>query len=236
MDREARGPAPARSGLVDHPGAAIWIRLPQVSSKHRGGHRAHLGRLLGEAHAERARRSYSACDVVDGERGEGDAVGDQRLLERLRRRVLVGLEQELGAVRVLRRDDGQPAMLAQRDVVSSSRSRARRCRTRSALAWSSTSTLVRLILIVVLLGRRSSQRSAISLERRRVEVVELVPALRAVLTSPAASSTSRCCEMAWRDEPMPCLVAAGRRARRASGRPARSARRGSRAGWGRRGP
>ena len=61
-------------------------------------------------------RSYSRPDVVDGERGERDAVGDQRLLERLGRRVFVGFEEELGAVRIVGRHDGDPPMLTQRDV------------------------------------------------------------------------------------------------------------------------
>ena len=46
-----------------------------------------------------------------------------------------------------RRDDGEPAVLAQRDVVSSSRSRAPRCRSAGPSSWSSTRTLVRLILM-----------------------------------------------------------------------------------------
>ena len=38
------------------------------------------------------------------------------VLERLGRRVPVGLQQQLDAVGILRRDDGQPAVLAQRDI------------------------------------------------------------------------------------------------------------------------
>jgi hypothetical protein len=55
--------------------------------------------------------------VVDGELRERDAVGGERLLERPGGRVLVGLEQQLGPVGLLGRDDRQPAVLAQRDSV-----------------------------------------------------------------------------------------------------------------------
>ena len=55
-------------------------------------------------------------DVVDAERGERDPVGDERVLERLGRRVLVRLEQELDAVGHVGTDDGQPSELADRDV------------------------------------------------------------------------------------------------------------------------
>ena len=81
---------------------AIWIRLPQVSSSTAVVTGPIVGGLLGEAHAEPAQPLVLGPDVVDGEGGERDAVGDQRLLERLDRRVAVGLEQQLGAVRVLR--------------------------------------------------------------------------------------------------------------------------------------
>ena len=50
--------------------------------------------------AERAEPGVLGLDVVDREGGERDAVGDQRVLERPGRRVLVGLEHELDAVRV----------------------------------------------------------------------------------------------------------------------------------------
>ena len=69
-----------------------------MSSKHRGGDRAHRGRRLGEADAEAAQPLVLGCDVVDGEGRERDAVLDQRRLERPGGRVLVGLEHELDAV------------------------------------------------------------------------------------------------------------------------------------------
>ena len=87
---------------------AIWIRLPQVSSKTA----VVTGPISVGSWVKRTpspvSRSYSACDVVDGERGERDAVGDERLLERPGGGVLVGLEEQLDAVGLLRRDDGQP--------------------------------------------------------------------------------------------------------------------------------
>ena len=90
---------------------------------------------------------------------------------------------------------------------SSSRSRGRRCRSCSALSWSSTRTLARLILIVRLLFRRIGQRSTIVPQRRRCRGRGTCSGPRAAsVTRPAASSTSRCWEMACRDEPRPCFI------------------------------
>ena len=98
------------------------------------------------------------------------------VLERPGGRVAVRLEQQLGAVRVLRRDDGQPAGLAHRDVV---------------LLHEPEHVGVeaqRLLLVVdedagdddlhresPFVGGRPAGRDLA--QRRRVEVVELVPAL-----------------------------------------------------------
>src|ERR687898_709495 len=65
-----------------------------------------LERLLREPDAETAKSLGLGVDVVDGEGGEGNAVLDERLLERSRRGVCVGLEQQLGTVRLVGRDDG----------------------------------------------------------------------------------------------------------------------------------
>ena len=183
------------------------MRLPQVSSKTAVVTGPIVGRRLGEPDAEPAEPIVLGLDVVDRERRERDAVLDERLLERPRRRVPIGLEEELDAVGRVGRDDGQPAGARRSGRRSSSRSRAHRCRSASALAWSSTSTLVTMILMRCLSFGGSGHRSAISRERRGVEVVELVAALAArSATRPAASSTSRCCEIACRVEPRPCFM------------------------------
>ena len=77
--------------------------LDQVAAgvvENRRGHRPHLQRLLGEAHTEPAQPLELGPDVVDGELGERDAVRDERVLERLRRGMGAGLQQELGALGV----------------------------------------------------------------------------------------------------------------------------------------
>ena len=115
--REGPGrPRPPRSANGTTCIAAIWMRLPQVSSR--------TAVVTGPISVGGCvNRTPSAAqplelglDVVDGERGEGDPVGDERLLERLGRRVLVRLEEELHAVGHVGRDDGQPSGLADRDV------------------------------------------------------------------------------------------------------------------------
>src|SRR5690606_10821596 len=103
---------PYRSGV-------LLRDLDQIAAgvvEHGAGHRAHVHRLLGEVHAEGAETLVLGLHVVDGERGERDAVGDQRLLERLRRRVAAGFEHQLRAAGVLGGHHGQPPGLAHRDV------------------------------------------------------------------------------------------------------------------------
>jgi hypothetical protein len=56
-------------------------------------------------------------DVVDRERGARDAVADQRRLVGPGRGMGVGLEQQLGAVRIVGRHHRQPAVLPEGNVV-----------------------------------------------------------------------------------------------------------------------
>ena len=108
--RRAAEPRVSHRGDLDQVAAGVV--------EHRRRHRAHVGGLLGEdGRRAPVSRSYSVLHVGDGEGGERDAVGDQGVLERLRRRVVVGFEKELDAVRVLGGDDGEPPVLAQRHVV-----------------------------------------------------------------------------------------------------------------------
>ena len=65
-------------------------------------HRTELDRILRERDAEVAEPGVLGNDVVDEERGEGDAIVDEGGLERLCRWMLVGLQQKLDAVAVLR--------------------------------------------------------------------------------------------------------------------------------------
>src|SRR5918994_5907901 len=71
-----------------------------------------LERLLREADAETAKSLGLGMDVVDGEGGEGNAVLDERLLERFRGGVRGPLEKQLGSLPPLGGDDRQPARLA----------------------------------------------------------------------------------------------------------------------------
>ena len=156
--RERAGPADLRSidRCADQE-LAIWIRLPQVSSRTAVVTGPICGRLLGECDPERAQPLVLRVHVGDGEGGERDAVGDQRLLVRPDGGVLVGLQHELDAVRVLRRHDGEPAVLAQRDVVLLHEAEHVGVERAAPSSWSSTRTLVRLILMVGLLsGSRSA--------------------------------------------------------------------------------
>jgi hypothetical protein len=73
-----------------------------------GRHRARLDRLLGEPDTETTKSLELVPDVVDGERGEWDAVLNQRLLERLRGGMRVRLEQQLGPLWLLWGYDPQP--------------------------------------------------------------------------------------------------------------------------------
>jgi hypothetical protein len=75
----------------------------------RRGHGPHLRRLLREPNTERREPLELLADIVDGKRREGNSVADERRLERVPGRVLVGLEYQLGAVGVVRRDSGEPA-------------------------------------------------------------------------------------------------------------------------------
>ena len=85
--------------------------------EHGDGDRAHLDGLHREPHAEPPEPRRLGDDVVHGERRAGDAVADQRRLVGLGGRVGVGLEQQLGAVRIVGRDHRQPPVLAERHVV-----------------------------------------------------------------------------------------------------------------------
>ena len=105
-----------------------------------------------------ARRSEAFVlggDVRHRERIHRDAVGHQRRLERLHRRVAVRLQHELDAVRRLGRDDRQPAMLAERHVVLLREAEHVGIEL-SAFSWSSTKIDVNTILMPVSPVRRCS--------------------------------------------------------------------------------
>ena len=111
--------------------AAIWMRLPHVSSK-----TAVVTGPIGVGGCVNwtprpAEPIELGLGVVDGERRVRDAVLHQRLLERLRGRVGIGLEEQLDAIGRVGRDDGQPSGSRRGRYRSSSRSRGRRCRRRA---------------------------------------------------------------------------------------------------------
>jgi hypothetical protein len=75
--------------------------LDQVAAgvvQDRRDHVAHRGRGLNEPDAVLFEFAVCGSDVVHREGGVRDAVGDQRILEGLRGRVLVRLEKQLDAV------------------------------------------------------------------------------------------------------------------------------------------
>ena len=78
--------------------AAIWMRLPQVSSK-TAVVTGPMRWLLREPDTELPHTPELRLDVVDAERRVRDAVLDQGRLERLGCRMLVRFEQELGPAR-----------------------------------------------------------------------------------------------------------------------------------------
>jgi hypothetical protein len=96
------GPANARKpscrGLraASDAGSVVLGRdLDEVAARvieHGGRHWAHVRRKLREPHAPIDEALVLGSDVLDCERGEGDAILDESLLERARRRMLVGFE------------------------------------------------------------------------------------------------------------------------------------------------
>src|SRR5215217_1732612 len=75
-----------RTGASDSAVSAAWLLrrdLDEVAAgvvEHGGLDRAHLGRLLREAHSKPGQALELAVDVGHRERGEWDAVGHKRLL------------------------------------------------------------------------------------------------------------------------------------------------------------
>jgi hypothetical protein len=66
--------------------------------EHGGGDRTHGGGFLGESHPLSEEPSVFPADVLYGEHHERNPVGGERVLERANGRVLVGLENQLGAI------------------------------------------------------------------------------------------------------------------------------------------
>src|SRR5918992_2410678 len=77
-------------------------------------HGARFDRLLREPDTPPTKSLELVPNVVDGKRGEGDAVLDERLLERLRGGVRVWLEKQFGSLWLLWGYDRQPASFAKR--------------------------------------------------------------------------------------------------------------------------
>src|SRR6267154_985539 len=90
-------------------------QLNQVAAgvlQHRNGRAGHVGGRHRELGAAGLDPLVVALDVVGEEHGRGLALLKGRLLIRLRRRVVVLRQLELSAVRLLGRDNGQPAIWA----------------------------------------------------------------------------------------------------------------------------
>ena len=87
---------------------AIWMRLPQVSSKTAVVTGPMLRGRLHEADTEPAQPIELGLHVIDAEGRVRHAVLDERLLEGSRGGVRIGLQEELDAIGRIGRDDGQP--------------------------------------------------------------------------------------------------------------------------------
>ena len=96
--------------------AAIWMRLPQVSSKTAVVTGPMFAGCWTNFTLERAQPVELGLHIIDGERGVRDTVGDDRVFERLHRRVVVRFENQLDAVGILRRHHGQPLELTDRHL------------------------------------------------------------------------------------------------------------------------
>ncbi|SPO54825.1 protein of unknown function [Pseudomonas sp. JV551A1] len=94
--------------------------LDQVAAgviEHCYGDGPHVGGRLGELHACRAQPGIFGLDVTHAERGGGDAVLLERGFVFPGGRVRIGFEQQLDAVGVVGRGQGQPAVAAHGDIV-----------------------------------------------------------------------------------------------------------------------
>jgi hypothetical protein len=76
-------------------------QVPACVIEHGGADRLHLQWLLRELHPQSAQPLVFRLHVIDGKRRVGDAIIDERVLERPRRGVPIRLEHQLGAVRLL---------------------------------------------------------------------------------------------------------------------------------------
>src|SRR5690349_9150006 len=85
--------------------------------EHRRRHRSHVDGRLGEADTELRQSLVLLLDVLDAKGGTGNSILDQRRLEGLCRRMLVRLQHQLNAIRLIGGDDGQPAVRAEGNVV-----------------------------------------------------------------------------------------------------------------------
>jgi hypothetical protein len=93
--------------------------LDQVSARvvqDGGSHSSHLGRLLREINTECPESLELLVHVMTTKGAEGDPVADERCLKRLGGRMRVGLAHQLGPVWVVSLDDGEPAVLTERDI------------------------------------------------------------------------------------------------------------------------
>ncbi len=198
---------PALPAADPYAWVAIWIRLPQVSSRTA----VVTGPISRGSWVKRTpwprRRSYSALDVVDGELGERDAVRDEGVPVGPGGRVPEGLQEQLRTVGALGRDDGQPPVrLPHGDVVLLHESEDLGVEAqRGCLVVDEDAGQMDFHGVLSFGGDGSGssvgQRSAMCLSGAVFRSWNLYRPSRLTSTRPAPSSTARCWETAWREMP-----------------------------------
>src|SRR3954452_726618 len=160
--------------------------------------RSDVGRWLGEGDAPAGQSLVLGCDVVDGELARRDAVFAECCAIGLRCRVVGRFQQQLGSTWRVRRDDGEPGVLTQGNVMVLGEAqdvgveRERRS-----------------LVVNVDAGQLDPHGASFPVVGHRVVMASsgfglkkwsLVRPHRSVATRPASSSTFRCWEIAWRVE------------------------------------
>src|SRR5690625_2810796 len=194
--------------------AGLLHDLDEVAARviqHRRRHVTHGGGRLGELDAQRAQPIKLGLHVIDRERGGGDAVGDERFPERADRGVAGGFEQQLRSVLVLGRDYRQPAGRADGDVELLHETELAGIEIKCFLLVINEDARYvdphcRCLPFRPKRSVQSSQRSSSPSSGSVFRVWYLWRPSRTASTRPASSSTSRCCEIAWRVSSSSCSM------------------------------
>ncbi len=85
--------------------------------EHRHGGAAGFHGGLGEGHARRFQSFHLGFNVIDAKRRPGNAIRHQRFLQGARCGILIGFKRRFDAIRFVGGNEGQPAALADGNVV-----------------------------------------------------------------------------------------------------------------------